>query len=520
MKYFKLVLTAGACAQAFLVPERWADAMAEAIAPVARNPLLFNEEPKLVPDLFRQDKPLVSSEKLQEMITVGQLNSSAWELYRIATMSTPEYGHPTRVIGSAGHNGTVEYILEELGKLGDYYDVSVQNFGALVGELRSYNLTYMNDTEVPWSNVLHYSPSVELFQGKLLHVPNLGCDEDDYRALVVGANEIALIERGECEFRRKSILAGTFGFKAAIIYNNDPEEGGISGTLGNPDEHMISTFGVSYDVGNSLVAAISLDPTFSLNAMVDSTVKEITTQNVIADTKGGDPENIVSLGAHSDSVFAGPGINDDGSGTISLLTVAKHLANFSVKNKVRFAWWSAEEEGLLGSEYYVSQLSPEENQKIRLFMDYDMMASPNYEYEVYDANNRENPAGSEELKNLYIDYYTSHGLNYTLVPFDGRSDYVAFIQNGIPGGGVATGAEKINALNNDPFDKCYHQLCDDTGNLNFEAFMVNTKLIAHAVATYGASLEDYPLRSTDGLMTLAATTQSPRFHYKGNSLIY
>ncbi|AGO11889.1 AaceriADR123Wp [[Ashbya] aceris (nom. inval.)] len=520
MKYSNLVLTAGTCAQAFLVPERWADAMAEAIAPVARNPLLFNEEAKLVPNLFRQDKPLVSSEKLQEMVTVEQLNSSAWELYRIATMSTPEYGHPTRVIGSAGHNGTVEYILEELGKLGDYYNVSVQGFSALVGELRSYNLTYMNDTDVPSVNVLQYSPPVERFQGKLLHVPNLGCDEEDYRALVVGADDIALIERGECTFGRKSVLAGTFGFKAAIIYNNEPAGGEISGTLGSPVEHMISTLSVSYDVGNDLVAAISTDPTFSLNVAVDSVVKEIITQNVIADTTGGDPNNIVSLGAHSDSVFAGPGINDDGSGTISLLTVAKHLANFSVKNKVRFAWWTAEEEGLLGSEYYVSQLTPEENQKIRLFMDYDMMASPNYEYEVYDANNKENPAGSEELKNLYIDYYVSHGLNYTLIPFDGRSDYVAFIQNGIPGGGIATGAEKMNALNNEPFDKCYHQLCDDTSNLNFDAFMVNTKLIAHSVATYAASLEDFPLRNTDGLVTLSAISQSPQFHYKGNSLIY
>ena len=114
-----------------------------------------------------------------------------------------------------------------------------------------------------------------------------------------------------------------------------------------------------------------------------------------------------------------------------------------MKNCVRFAWWAGEEEGLLGSDYYVSQLSDEENLKIRLFMDYDMMASPNYAYQVYNATDARNPAGSQALRDLYTKYYTDQGQNYTYIPFDGRSDYDAFIQNGIPGGGVAAGAEGV-----------------------------------------------------------------------------
>jgi aminopeptidase Y len=177
--------------------------------------------------------------------------------------------------------------------------------------------------------------------------------------------------------------------------------------------------------------------------------------------------------------------SDDGSGSISVLEVAKQLTAFSVNNCVRFAWWAAEEEGLLGSDYYSTHLSPEENKKVRLFMDYDMMGSPNYAYQVYNATNDGNPVGSAELKDLYIDWYVSKGLNYTLIPFDGRSDYYGFLRAGIPAGGVATGAEGVKTEEEeemfggkagDWFDPCYHQLCDDVSNVNMTAWEINTKV--------------------------------------------
>jgi aminopeptidase Y len=251
-----------------------------------------------------------------------------------------------------------------------------------------------------------------------------------------------------------------------------------------------------------------------INLVIDSYVGYIKTKNVIAETIHGDHDNVVSLGAHSDSVAAGPGINDDGSGTISLLTVAKQLTNFKVNNAVRFAWWAAEEEGLLGSNFYANSLTPEENSKLRLFMDYDMMASPNYEYQVYNGSNAVNPKGSEEIKDLYIDYYESKGLNWTLIPFDGRSDYVGFIENGIPGGGVAAGAEGKNSENGEVLDKCYHLLCDDLTNIAWDAFLVNTQLIAHSVATYGRSLEGFPLRE------MGVKSFNNDFAYRGDFLLY
>ncbi|CAL9731721.1 hypothetical protein MOUN0_M03906 [Monosporozyma unispora] len=480
-------------------------------------------------------KPMIDSEKIQDSIKIEDLNATVYDLYGIAEKSEKKYGHPTRVIGSKGHWKTIKYILDQFSEMKDYYDVSLQTFDALSGKINSFNLTDSKTNE-PIANATAFSlsPPVKPFIGKLIEIPNLGCSDADYDAVKsfepfasYHGDKIALIERGVCPFGTKSELAGKHGFKAVVVYDNEPDNpDGLHGTLGEPTKHTVSTIGVPYDVGQELIDNIILDKEYSLFFAMDSFVKKIKTKNIIADTKHGDPENIVALGAHSDSVEEGPGINDDGSGTISLLHVAKQLTHYKIKNKVRFAWWAAEEEGLLGSNFYAYNLTQEDNANIRVFMDYDMMASPNYEYEIYDANNVDNPKGSEELKNLYINYYKSKGLNYTLVPFDGRSDYVGFIENGIPAGGIAAGAEKKNVFNGGVLDVCYHLLCDDVHNLSWEAFMVNTKLIAHSVATYAKSFEGFPEREFQNGTAIMSTTKQnehgisePLFKYRADFLI-
>lgn len=492
-------------------------------------------------------KPGVSSDRLQDRIRLEDLNSTAWDLYHLAEKSKKKYGHPTRVIGSPGHWATIDYILQELDAMSDYYDVSLQEFEAVSGKVNSFELTdAKSGKKFANTTAFSLSPPVKHFEGELVEIPNLGCNEADYKSLEVlhgghkdkksssssssSGKRIALITRGKCPFGTKSELAGKYGFHAAVIYDNEEKNGDepLRGTLGEPTKHAVSTIGVSYLTGAKLVAAVEKNKHYYVNFAMDSTVSKIKTKNIIADTKHGDPENIVALGAHTDSVEEGPGINDDGSGTISLLTVAKELAHYKINNKVRFAWWSAEEEGLLGSNFYAYNLTKEENSKIRVFMDYDMMASPNYEYEIYDANNHDNPRGSEELKNLYIDFYKHNKLNYTLVPFDGRSDYVGFIENGIPAGGIAAGAEKNNVWNGKVLDKCYHQLCDNVSNLAFDAFLINTKLIAHSVATYANSFEGFPERDNSTLaVNSAASTndfyaeeQTPRFQYRADFLLF
>jgi aminopeptidase Y len=453
--------------------------------------------------------PLVETEQLQELITLDQLNTSAQHLYKLASSSVGQYDHPTRVIGSPGHWKTIGWIIDTLKDLKDYYTFETQEFKALDGKIFNYSLT-INSVDAP-VKPFQLTPPAHVYGANLFIAGENGCDLLNYAG--IGFNSIALVKRGVCPFGNKSSTAGTAGAKAVIIYEEGVEDI-LSGTLGEPLESTVGTVGVPYSVASKLIDSKNSTLPVRINLVIDSYVGYIKTKNVIAETIHGDHDNVVSLGAHSDSVAAGPGINDDGSGTISLLTVAKQLTNFKVNNAVRFAWWAAEEEGLLGSNFYANSLTPEENSKLRLFMDYDMMASPNYEYQVYNGSNAVNPKGSEEIKDLYIDYYESKGLNWTLIPFDGRSDYVGFIENGIPGGGVAAGAEGKNSENGEVLDKCYHLLCDDLTNIAWDAFLVNTQLIAHSVATYGRSLEGFPLRE------MGVKSFNNDFAYRGDFLLY
>jgi len=426
---------------------------------------------------------MIDSQSLQDTITAENLLKRAKKLYQIAKLGEDEYNHPTRVIGGHGHVGTLAYIWATLQELGDYYDISRQPFPAVSGHVSEARLIIGND--VPRSaSAMSLSPPTKRKQpvrGDLVLVEHHGCDAADFPALVEG--NIAFILRGDCPFGQKSELAGRAGAIGAVVYNNEP--GSVHGTLGTPSPDHVATFGLSQEEAAPVLETLKAGSSVDCIAYMDSEVNIIRTTNILAQTKGGDPDNCVMLGGHSDSVSEGPGINDDGSGSMSILEVATQLVNFDVNNCVRFAWWSGEEEGLLGSDYYVAMLPAEENLKIRLFMDYDMMASPNFAYQIYDANDYENPSGSGVLKDLYVKWYEEQGLNYTFIPFDGRSDYDGFIRHGIPGGGIATGAEGIKTHKEEKmfggtagewYDPCYHQLCDDVGNLNMTAWVANTKV--------------------------------------------
>lgn len=377
----------------------------------------------------------------------------------------------------------MDYILSTISGLGDYYDLSTQTFNATVGNVFESQLV-LGDKVSQSAAAMGLTPPTkdrEAVFGPLVLVSNDGCDASDYPSNVTGS--IAFIRRGTCAFGDKSELAGKAGAIAAVVYNS--AAGSLSGTLGDPTSNHVATFGISKEEAAPYIKMLKAGEGVDCSAYIDSIVRKTGTQNVIAQTKEGDAENCVMLGGHSDSVSEGPGINDDGSGSLTLLELATLLTNYSVNNCVRFAWWAGEEEGLLGSDYYVENLSEEENMKIRLFMDYDMLASPNFAYQVYNATNAANPTGSEELRDLYTDFYKSNNLNYTYIPFDGRSDYDAFIKHGIPGGGIATGAEGVKTKEEEAmfggaagrwYDECYHQLCDTVDNLDFDAWEINTKV--------------------------------------------
>ena len=174
-----------------------------------------------------------------------------------------------------------------------------------------------------------------------------------------------------------------------------------------------------------------------------------TTENVLAELPGKNANNVVMAGAHLDSVNAGPGINDNGSGSAALLEVAENLGKVKPQNTLRLAWWAAEESSLVGSTYYVNNLATAERQKIALYLNFDMVGSPNHVFFIYDGDDSDavgagpGPAGSAQIEKTFEQFFTSRGLPYKGTDFSGRSDYGPFIAVGIPSGGLFTGAEGI-----------------------------------------------------------------------------
>ncbi|GAT66219.1 M20/M25/M40 family metallo-hydrolase [Planomonospora sp. ID91781] len=227
--------------------------------------------------------------------------------------------------------------------------------------------------------------------------------------------------------------------------------------------------------------------------------------NVIADWPGGDPNDVLMVGAHLDSVTSGPGINDNGSGSAAILETALEVARqgLTPAKHLRFAWWGAEELGLRGSQYYVNNLPSAERAKIKGYLNFDMVGSPNAGYFVYDGDNSDGtgsgpgPAGSAQLERTLQDYFTSIGVPTRGTDFDGRSDYGPFIAVGIPAGGTFTGAEgtKTSAqatlwggTAGRAFDPCYHRSCDTTANISDTALDRNADAIAYAVWTIATAV--------------------------------
>ncbi|MFH8572526.1 M28 family metallopeptidase [Streptomyces sp. NPDC017993] len=212
--------------------------------------------------------------------------------------------------------------------------------------------------------------------------------------------------------------------------------------------------------------------------------------NLIADWPGGDPQQVLMAGAHLDSVTSGPGINDNGSGSSAVLETALAVSREGLQptKHLRFGWWGAEELGLLGSKYYVNNLSSTERAKVAGYLNFDMIGSPNPGYFVYDDD--------PQIESVFKGYFASLNIPTEIeTEGDGRSDHAPFKNVGIPVGGLFTGADytktsaqaqKWGGTAGASFDRCYHSSCDTTANINDTALDRNSDAVAHAVWTLSA----------------------------------
>jgi Zn-dependent M28 family amino/carboxypeptidase len=270
---------------------------------------------------------------------------------------------------------------------------------------------------------------------------------------------------------QKAANAQEFGASAIILFNE-----GQPGRTAVPNNLPLGAEGVHIPgVGTSFAVGVDLSDPGTV-ARVKTEINEVlgSSVNVIAETPGGDPHRTVVIGAHLDSVPAGPGINDNGSGSGGILEIAETYAdqNRTPRNKLRFMWYGAEEIGLVGSTKYVEGLSQAEKDDILAMLNFDMIGSPNFARMVYDGDGTvgpEGPTGSGLIEDVFLDYFASQGLFNEPTAFDGRSDYGPFIAEGIPAGGLFTGAEvpktaaqvaQYGGIVDAQLDPCYHAACD------------------------------------------------------------
>ena len=453
--------------------------------------------------------------KLLSCVTLEGVREHQEAFQEIAEDNDDPFYPGTRAAGTQGYAESVDYVAGLLRDAG--YRVTLDEFEfeftfpALLQQLTPVNATYE-------TRALTNSGTGDV-TGNVIPVDiNLtpprattsGCEASDFAGLdFSGPNDIALIQRGGppapapvCTFAVKALNAQAAGAEAVIIFNqgNTPDrEGVVIGTLA-PAELDIPVVGTTFAAGVALA-----QPGSTARVRVPPTETR-TDVNVIAELPGKNTDNVVMAGAHLDSVTEGPGIQDNGSGSAALLETALMMAKVKPENTVWFAWWGAEELGLIGSTAYVEGLSEAERDRIALYLNYDMVGSPNYIFMVYDADESTFPApegitippGSTAIEDLYESYYTLIGEPYDDTLFSARSDYQAFIEAGIPSGGLFTGAEVVKTpaqeaiwggTAGEQFDPCYHEACDTFDNIDLHALEVNSDLIAFAQLTFAYSTE-------------------------------
>lgn len=428
--------------------------------------------------------PVSDSGSFRKAVTVRGIRQHQRALQQIA-----DANGGTRAAGTPGYDASVDYVVRKARAAG--YRVTLDEFTYVVeftegsppvleetapepqvfvpGTRPAYDGDFVTFTGT--GDVIAPVQGVDLVlpPGPAPNTSTSGCEVEDFAGFVPG--NIALIQRGTCPYVQKAGLAQDAGAAAIIIFNEgQPGRTAVPNNLPLGAEGIhIPGVGTSFDVGGDLNDAGTV-------ARVKTEVLEetATSVNVIAETRRGDPNRTVVVGAHLDSVPAGPGINDNGSGSGAILEIAEEYAkqNRSPRNKLRFMWYGAEELGLVGSTKYVEELTQDQKDDILAMLNFDMIGSPNFARFVYDGDGTagpEGPTGSGFIEDVFLDYFAAKGLFNEPTAFDGRSDYGPFIAEGIPAGGLFTGAEvpkteaqvaQYGGIAGAQFDPCYHDVCD------------------------------------------------------------
>lgn len=417
------------------------------------------------------------ADQLRDGVRIEEIMSGLQVLEQIA-----DDHNGMRAAGTSGYMASASYVAQELHAAGMVVELdtfSVPLFSEVgTGHVATAGQRFVSDVDF---RPMIFSASGDLTAPLVAvsyevgvdagdRVPGAGCSAADFAD--VPPRVIILVQNGPCGSRDVVDNATAAGAAALIIASTSWEPGSVRRpTLRTPDV-QIPVLGATRQMGDALHRAAQADQPVTVS--VRTAIVERPAANVIAQTPGGDPERVVMLGAHLDSVIDGPGINDNGSGAMSVLEIARQLAAHPPASTVRVAFWAAEEIGLYGSVRYVTGLSFPERRAIDVYLNFDMLASPNggrFVYAIPDA-----PTGSASVTDAFTAYLEDAGLGFALEDLGGASDHAAFQRGGVPVGGLFSGASETmdaeasqrfgRGTVGEPFDPCFHLECDRLDNVD------------------------------------------------------
>jgi Zn-dependent M28 family amino/carboxypeptidase len=427
----------------------------------------------------------------------------------------------TRASGTPGYDASLAYVKAKLDATG-YFTTTVQEFRfdafrelatpefqrispdprTFVANEEFITMDYSDTGDV--TGTLVPTNDIVIPPGATASTSNSGCEASDFAPASTTQLQVALIQRGTCDFTVKATNAQNAGYDAAVIFNEGQpgRQETLAGTLQAFDESTIPVIGTSFAIGEELYNQARAGTVTVRVATTTEIRRNVPTANLIAKTKTGRTDRQVVVGAHLDSVQEGPGIQDNGSGTGQDLEIALRMAKLGITpaNQTVFAFWGAEESGLIGSQFYVDSLTSRQVKNTAVNLNFDMIASPNFVRFVYDGDASDTASlastGSGVVEDVFLDYFSSQSLPVEPTAFDGRSDYDAFISVGIPAGGLFTGAEGIKTPEQAAiyggtaglaYDPCYHQACDTIDNISMTALDQMSDASAHATLTFAQS---------------------------------
>lgn len=439
--------------------------------------------------------------ELADKVTLDGVYRHLVELQKIA-----DANDGNRADGTPGHQASVDYLARLLRDRG--FEVQTPEFQRLSGSRGGKPALTVSgrDHRVEQASLLTTTPPGGLRALTLRPGRPAGCTVADYGAVSV-EGAIAVVDDSGCSIVDKQTAALAEGAVGMLVVSraSPTKPVGAPPSLFSPGyyNHLTVPVGIVDPTADAALRRTDAPVTLVL----DNEPVMTTSRNVIAQTRSGDSGNVVAVGAHLDSVRSGPGINDNGSGVAAVLETALQLGpEPAAGNAVRFAFWGSEEISTDGSTNYVRSLTGEQLDDIALYLNFDMIASPNAGYFTDDGDQSAQPGpeidaapdGSAGIERTLAGRLNLAGVRPADVPLGRNTDYAPFLAAGIPIGGLTTGSSQPKTQVQKrlwggragvAFDPGYHTGRDTIDNVDRDALGIMAAAVAFAVGTYAQSTD-------------------------------